>query len=549
MTDMLNTGITVPPLPRNERATAYGLDILPASFGEGFGAQFDDQMTRNPAPSIARMFDRAQFFPGTDEFGNETPARTPSKMLTAQEANDQYGIAGRLKFDADTPEPIAQELKKLKVQEIERQETMRRAQAGLGTALTAGLAASILDPLNIASAFIPVVGEARYAALVARLGVTGARAVRGAAEGFVGAAVLEPFVLAGARYEQADYDAADSLANLAFGTALGAGLHMGGGAITDRIAARKSASALERSIDDLSPSDREALLRTSVAQVAESRPVDVTPVVQAIDAADLARARRSAKVMPTDDDAKEFLRRIDLSELTPDETRALEMYADKQRTSSDSDFFTAEDGKNRVLFESIAAKVTAPEDIVVYRGTSVSETGLDRGVFTPTTLSREWATTMGAAKYADQQLMEIVVPKGTPIIPIARGDLGEMEIVLPVKTAAQKVGARMGTTSLGEDALETRWAVRLSEAAQTTGPKLPPDEATLLSDIERRFSEVQARPDAIADELKTVEAEVKELDRLLPADSEAKATTPAMQEANVYAKAWEAAVACRVGKA
>jgi hypothetical protein len=139
----------------------------------------------------------------------------------------------------------------------------------------------MLDPLNVASAFIPVVGEARFAALAGCIGVGGARAVTGAVEGAVGAAILEPIVLAGARYEQADYDIVDSLANIAFGAGIGAGLHFAGGALKDRIEVRRTASPIERQIDDLPRADQEALARTAVAQMSEGRPVDVGPVMDA----------------------------------------------------------------------------------------------------------------------------------------------------------------------------------------------------------------------------------------------------------------------------
>lgn len=103
--------------------------------------------------------------------------------------------------------------------------------------LLAGFAASAIDPVNIASAFIPVVGEARYASMLAnattRAARLGVRARVGALEGAVGAAMVEPLVLYASAQDQADYDITNSLLNVAFGSVLGGGLHAAGGLVTD----------------------------------------------------------------------------------------------------------------------------------------------------------------------------------------------------------------------------------------------------------------------------------------------------------------------------
>ncbi|HBM7739289.1 TPA: hypothetical protein LZ417_005308, partial [Escherichia coli] len=108
--------------------------------------------------------------------------------------------------------------------------------------IAASLGASLLDPLNIASAFVPVVGEARYANLLARaaspLGRAGVRAGVGALEGAVGAAIIEPLPLLAAAQDQTDYGLSDSLANIALGGLLGGGLHTVGGAISDALKRR-----------------------------------------------------------------------------------------------------------------------------------------------------------------------------------------------------------------------------------------------------------------------------------------------------------------------
>jgi hypothetical protein len=101
----------------------------------------------------------------------------------------------------------------------------------------ASLLTAALDPVNVAAAFIPVVGEARAVQLLSRagsaVGRAGARAGIGAVEGTVGAAVLEPAVYALHQQLQDDYGMSDSLRNLAFGGVFGGGLHVAGGVIGD----------------------------------------------------------------------------------------------------------------------------------------------------------------------------------------------------------------------------------------------------------------------------------------------------------------------------
>lgn len=100
--------------------------------------------------------------------------------------------------------------------------------------------AGIVDPINVATAFVPwtrMVGVARglHAAAMAESALTraGARAGLGAIDGGISTAVLEP-AYAYARSELGDdYGALDSMANIGFGTAFGGGLHVLGGAAGD----------------------------------------------------------------------------------------------------------------------------------------------------------------------------------------------------------------------------------------------------------------------------------------------------------------------------
>ena len=93
------------------------------------------------------------------------------------------------------------------------------------------------DPSNIALAFVPVVNGAKYSTMLAKaggvFGRTGIRMGVGAAEGFVGSAIVEPFILNNRQALQDDYDIYDSMFNVAAGTFFGSALHSGAGLFGD----------------------------------------------------------------------------------------------------------------------------------------------------------------------------------------------------------------------------------------------------------------------------------------------------------------------------
>lgn len=182
------------------------------------------------------------------------------ERLTVDDAQARVKDAG-VKLDIPaasyTPEALDMLISR-KQDELARQERLSRAPSGFfagGARLTASLATSIVDPLNIASAFVPVVGEARAAAILARAGASVgrramARASIGAVEGVAGAALLEPLVYLGRTQLQDDYGMSDSLLNLAFGGIVGGGLHVGVGAFADKFSI-KPAAGLDAGIKDM----------------------------------------------------------------------------------------------------------------------------------------------------------------------------------------------------------------------------------------------------------------------------------------------------------
>jgi hypothetical protein len=131
------------------------------------------------------------------------------------------------------------------------------------------LLGSVLDPINVASAFIPVFPAARYAHLVKNLGLTKARAVRGVVEGSVGATLAESIVITQAAQEQdQNYNLLDSFLNITVGGVLGGGLHVGFGKLSDIIERR-------------SQKTKEQAVLTAVKQTLTDQEVNVTPIIKA----------------------------------------------------------------------------------------------------------------------------------------------------------------------------------------------------------------------------------------------------------------------------
>lgn len=246
------------------------LDV-PADAGEVWDASFGDNYSNNAMSSNMRMRAIEEEEVGRPQVGAGL-GRLPSQrlapdtpMLDAQAARDKISGMG---LDIKIPEQGIREgaldiLIDRHREQAARQQVMIRANGGsFGTQLAAGLAASLLDPLNIASAFVPVVGEARYAAMLGRtaspLGRAGVRAGVGAVEGAVGAAIIEPLPLMAAQQDQTEYDLSDSLANIAMGGLLGGGLHTVGGAVSDALRRRIATEPTPQVESVLSTTDRQA---------------------------------------------------------------------------------------------------------------------------------------------------------------------------------------------------------------------------------------------------------------------------------------------------
>ena len=233
-------------------AQENGYDNYKTSLFESLGAVAEDNWNFNPVMSLFNIF-------GSDTFNIDgiVPAAKESRAagLIPRDKNllnEEYRDLG-LYFERNEYQSVVDIMVDKKKKERERQSIMERGPAGswnplsggfyVGAAkLAVGIGTSFLDPINIGASFIPIYGQARFARKILKareMGVKSAKAfrnrrlIRGAVEGAGGALLIEPLVYGVAQRIQADYDIYDSFLNVAFGSVIGGGLHVGAGKLKD----------------------------------------------------------------------------------------------------------------------------------------------------------------------------------------------------------------------------------------------------------------------------------------------------------------------------
>ena len=271
------------------RDKTKAIEDYPASSGEVFGAAFQRAIDTGITDVFAR---------GTEAFIGQAaakadPARYAVRGADAKAEAAKRNVALDLDDDAELSRPELDTMLRLKERERKQLQTMgRRPQTwgGFAVELSGGLAGSLMDPAQAAASFIPVVGQARYARYLAGaktgLGRAGVRAGVGAVEGLAGAALLEPLVYTRAQSLGLEYTTTDSFMNLAFGTVLGGGLHVMGGAALDAV------SPARRAAIDAPDVKARAALAEAVTALDDGRAFDASPVFQdtAFIARELSRA-------------------------------------------------------------------------------------------------------------------------------------------------------------------------------------------------------------------------------------------------------------------
>ena len=213
---------------------------------------------------------QAALAPKLEELAAENP------LIPAHVLNEEFKAIS-LTFDQDTTRLHADYLARRRIEQLRLDAIIAAGpQDATQTTLNliAGFGASLVDPINVASAFIPVAGTARAFKLTQRLGQSLAsptlkRAGQGVLEGTVGAAVVEPIIYLGTQDTGWNYTIYDSLLNIGFGAAAGGVLQPVVGRFLDISDARGRAASVRY----------ETNFKTAIAQMLEGRPTAVSPVV------------------------------------------------------------------------------------------------------------------------------------------------------------------------------------------------------------------------------------------------------------------------------
>ena len=238
-------------------------------FWDTAGATFMNAWKYNPTSSLFRSVEQTQAY------------RSSSEYLDRDELNKEYGSLG-LSFKKDTRAGLVDYIVERKKLENERANAIARGPTGKlakSFFFLESLATSFLDPINLGASFVPVVGQARFANMVAQSGKNIARMKKGFVEGLVGNAAVEPLVYGVAKSEQADYDAFDSFANIAVGGFIGSAAHVGFGRIGDFIAEKRGKPNIYQKLAAISPENQQALLRYSVGKVLKGEKVDTGNII------------------------------------------------------------------------------------------------------------------------------------------------------------------------------------------------------------------------------------------------------------------------------
>jgi len=259
--------------------------LVPSTAGEVAGATIGQAIADLPTVGLARLGRQAlagqsQFDPETGEYAAPEP-NVPRDQLNRQYSVPATSTTPALTFDTDMPASVAQSLYDHRVAEIQRNDILNRNAGGIlsgGLArFVEGSAVGLVDPLNIASMFVPGIPEARIAAVLGEeaLGASGRALVRGlagASQGAIGQVALQPLDYAIAKGNQDDYDMGTALSNVAFGGLFGGVLHAGFGALADL---RGPLPEWSRRIADQPAPMQQAMFNGAVSAMAEERPVAV----------------------------------------------------------------------------------------------------------------------------------------------------------------------------------------------------------------------------------------------------------------------------------
>ena len=349
------------------------------------------------------------------------------KMQAPEALAEQYADLG-LKFDRAMTPAEAKLIADGRKAQIVREALIAQTPGGVKQGLAmfgAGLLAMATDPLEVATMFIPVVGQAGKAAAIARFGRVGGRVAIGVTEGAVGSALTEPVYMGLSRSQQLDYTMSDALMNVGLGAVLGGGIGTVAGLLARRAPDARADAVLTPDAERIAapperiaaPMAADAPVRAEAAPDAAVRAADTVEAPVRVDAApeaaDVARgadtrALAAEQRQAADTALRQFVngRGVDVAEVMPQgRTPASWVIIDKETGKAVMETFQ----------ESVAAKVNTEKfQAVPILDYLVSINGRPKDASPQPTLSKPPTERLARVLDGGETITSITEPKLTP---------------------------------------------------------------------------------------------------------------------------------------
>jgi hypothetical protein len=191
---------------------ANGWQMRAPDSGYAVGQYFKSAWENSAGPQIFRGLHHEIFDPIEPYYLYKEQHKARRALL-----QEQYGDVAGFEVQPHMTEAMAAAAAQRKMRETAALTSMNQAGLGAGWQLGVGLAAGLLDPVNVGLSFTPIPWMGRFHALaegLSGLSRVGARAAIGAFEGAVGGAMFEPIAYSLSRGEGNDYTFKDSLLNV-----------------------------------------------------------------------------------------------------------------------------------------------------------------------------------------------------------------------------------------------------------------------------------------------------------------------------------------------
>ena len=135
-------------------------------------------------------------------------------FLSQEEANEQYGIEGHLRFDQAVSPHVAAEMHGVKKRELARAAILRNSDISRPEQFGVAILSSLVDPVGDGLAMVPYLGQVAKGRQVHKATTLSGRLTRGFGEGAASGIVVESVVFPLAQWEGRNYTLDDSLFNV-----------------------------------------------------------------------------------------------------------------------------------------------------------------------------------------------------------------------------------------------------------------------------------------------------------------------------------------------